>query len=91
MFNWIARVEYTCVGILALESLLYSCLWPYYQEPSVECAVFYSKIMICPLLTSILLAASIRLQIESNPEREGVKVCFTCFERCIFSGCERNL
>lgn len=91
VFNWVARVEYTSLGILALGSLLYSCLWPYYQEPSVENAVLISICMVSLVLTSILLTASIRLQIKSNPEREGSKVRTICFGRCISSGCERNL
>lgn len=90
-FNWVAQVEYTSVGFLALGSLLYSCLWPYYPETSFAKAFLYSSIMVPPVLTSILLTASIRLQIKSNPEREGSKVCTICFERCISSGCERNL
>lgn len=91
VFDWVARVEYTSVGLLALGSLLYSCLGPYYQEPSVENAVLYSIAMVSLVLTSILLTASIRLKIKSNPEREGSKVRTICFERCISSGCERNL
>lgn len=91
VFNSVARVEYTSVGILALGSLLYSCLVPFYQEPSVEKAVLNSISMVSLVLTSILLTASISLQIKSNPEREGSKVRTICFERCISSGCERNL
>lgn len=88
VFNSVARVEYTSVGILALGGLLYSCLGPYDQEPSVEKAVLSSISMVSLVLTSILLTASISLQIKSNPEREGSKVRTICFERCISSGCE---
>lgn len=88
VFNSVARVEYTSVGILALGGLLYSCLGPYDQEPSVEKAVLNSISMVSLVLTSILLTASISLQIKSNSEREGSKVRTICFERCISSGCE---
>lgn len=88
VFDSVARVEYTSVGILALGDLLYSCLGPYDQEPSVEKAVLSSISMVSLVLTSILLTASISLQIKSNPEREGSKVRTICFERCISSGCE---
>ena len=91
VFNLVARVEYTSVGILALGSLLYSYLGLYYQEPLIEKAVLNSIGMVSLVLTSILLTASINLQIKSNPEREGSKVCTICFERCISSGCEKNL
>ena len=91
VFNSVARVEYTSIGILALGSLLYSCLGPYNQESSVEKAVLNSISMVSLVLTSILLTASIGLQIKSNPEREESKVRTICFERCISSGCERNL
>ena len=88
VFNSVARVEYTSVGILALGGLLYSCLGPYDQEPSVEKAVLNSISMVSVVLTSILLTASISLQMKSNPERDGSKVRTICFERCISSGCE---
>lgn len=88
VFNSVARVEYTSVGILALGGLLYSCLGPYDQDPSVEKAVLNSISMVSLVLTSILLTASISLQIKSNPERGGSKVRTICFESCISSGCE---
>lgn len=80
VFYWVARVEYTSVGILALGSLLYTCLGPFYQGPSDGLAVLISISMVSVVLTTILLTASIRLQIKSNPEREESKVRPICFE-----------
>lgn len=88
MCNWVARMEYISVGILALGSLLYSCLGPYYRALSVDIAVDIAVLsipMVSLVLTSILLTASIRLQINSNPEREASKVRTICFEHCISS------
>lgn len=74
VFYWIARVEYTSVGILAIWDLLYYCSRsPFKRLPVLE-AIEFSMSIGHVILTSILLAASIRLIIKSNSEREESKV-----------------
>ncbi len=89
VFNCVARVEYTSLGILAILTLLHYCLGPYYQRPS-DLEMSVSKSMVYIVLTSILLAATIRLKIKSIPERDESKVRTICFGCCISAGCERN-
>lgn len=86
VFNLVARLEYTFVGNLAIY-LLYNCLTlpPPYVTDWVLMNIVYM------VSTSILLAASIRLKLRSNPEREESKVRKICFERLISVGSERNV
>lgn len=83
VFNLVARLEYTFVGNLAIWHLLYpyNCYLPDWVLMSIVHMVS----------TSILLAASIRLKLRSNPEREESKVRKICFERLISVGSERNV
>lgn len=87
VFYWVARLEYTFVGILAIWHLLYNCLM--LPPPYVAISVLVS--MVRMVSTSILFAASILLKVRSNPEREESKVRKICFERLISVGRERNV
>lgn len=88
VFYWVARVEYTSLGILAIWDLLY-CLWPPYESRLAFQAISVSMSMIHVVLTIILLAASICLRMKSNPARDEHKVRTICFERYISTSCER--
>lgn len=93
VFYWVARVEYTSVGILAIWDLFSICLWPPYDIRLALAfkAISVSMSMIHVVLTIILLAASVRLKIKSNPARDGSKVRTIRCERCISACCERIL
>lgn len=74
VFYWIPHVAYTSVGILATWDLLYYCSRPPFNRLPVLEAISVSMSIGHVILTSILLAASIRLKIKSNPERDESKV-----------------
>lgn len=102
MLYWVSRVEYTSLGILAISDLFYYIFfWPYLEpyfarllpfKPTKTILVLPVSIrMIHVVLTIILLAASIRLKMQSNPARDISKVRTISYERYIFASCESIL
>lgn len=103
MFYRILRVEYTSLGILAIWDLFYNFLWPYVGQYYARLLTNYEQFLafeaillltvstrvIHVVLTIILLAASIDLEMQSNPAREISKVRTISYERYISASYER--